>query len=230
MAANEGLDFGTLGYRSQASSCARPAGRTDRVSGWPSDGTTDGPSDNSFYPSPARRRGNRLSFDPTQRNSSLYRLGEGLLDGVEVGGVFRQEEKLSSCRADELAHGFAFVAAEIVHDHDITRAKRWEEDLLHVETKAVAIDRTFEKPWRIDPVVAQCRQKGHGLPAAVWNLGGEPAATWRPSAQRSHVGPGPGLVDEDQPLRFDATLIFCPLCPPPRDVGTIAFASHHAFF
>jgi hypothetical protein len=25
-------------------------------------------------------------------------------------------------------------------------------------------------------------------------------------------------------------LILCPLRPPPRDVGTIAFASHHAFF
>jgi hypothetical protein len=25
-------------------------------------------------------------------------------------------------------------------------------------------------------------------------------------------------------------LIFCPLCPPPRHVGTVAFASHQAFF
>jgi hypothetical protein len=25
-------------------------------------------------------------------------------------------------------------------------------------------------------------------------------------------------------------LILCPLRPPPRDVGTVAFPSHHAFF
>src|SRR5579863_1463767 len=46
----------------------------------------------------------------------------------------------------------------------------------------------------------------------------------------SGYGPGPGLVDEDQPFRFDTILIFCPLGSPPCDLGTIAFASHHAFF
>jgi hypothetical protein len=34
---------------------------------------------------------------------------------------------------------------------------------------------------------------------------------------------------EDQTLRLDTTLILCPLYPPPRDVGTVGFASHHAF-
>jgi hypothetical protein len=68
------------------------------------------------------------------------------------------------------------------------------------------------------------------LPAAVRDLANEALATWRPSAQWGHVVLGPGLVDEDQALRGDATLILCPLRPSPRDVGTIAFASHHAFF
>src|SRR5260370_5112726 len=48
--------------------------------------------------------------------------------------------------------------------------------------------------------------------------------------QRRHVGLGPGLVDEDQTLRRDLVLIFGPLRPPSRDVGTVAFASHHGFF
>ena len=50
---------------------------------------------------------------------SRCELGEELLDGVEVRGVFRQEERLGARRADKLAHGFAFVASEIVHDDDI---------------------------------------------------------------------------------------------------------------
>jgi hypothetical protein len=84
-------------------------------------------------------------------------------------------------------------------------------------------------PRRIDPVMAQCRQESHGLPTAMWNLGSQSVAAQGPSPQWSHIGPGPGLVDEDQPLRFDAILILCPLDAPPRYVGTIAFASHHAF-
>ena len=35
---------------------------------------------------------------------------------------------------------------------------------------------------------------------------------------------------ESQALRFDAILVFDPLGSPPCDVGTIAFASHYAFF
>jgi hypothetical protein len=64
----------------------------------------------------------------------------------------------------------------------------------------------------------------------VGNLGGQPAAARRPSPQGSHIGPGPGLVNEDQALRLDAVLILCPLGAPPRHVGPIAFASYHAFF
>ena len=45
-----------------------------------------------------------------------------------------------------------------------------------------------------------------------------------------HIGLRPSLVDEDQAFRRDPTLIFGPLSSPSRDVGTVAFASHHAFF
>ena len=53
----------------------------------------------------------------------VLELGEDLLDRVQVGRVFRQEEELGAGRADELAHGFALVAAEIVHDDDVAGPK-----------------------------------------------------------------------------------------------------------
>ena len=146
------------------------------------------------------------------------------------GEYFWQEEELGADGANELTHGFASVAAEIVQDNDIAGAKRRQKNLRYVGPKALAVDRPLDKPRRIDPVMAQCRQESHGLPTAVGNLGGESAPARRPSPQGIHIGPGPGLIDEDQPLRFDAALILCPLCAPPRHVGTVAFASHHAFF
>ena len=97
--------------------------------------------------------------------------------------------------------------------------------------EALAVDGAFEKPWGFDPVVAQGRQESDGLPAAMWNLGAiEPLATRRPPSQGSHIGPGPGLVDEDKPLRINAFLMLYPLRSPARDVGTFPFASRHAFF
>src|SRR5262249_26957855 len=99
-----------------------------------------------------------------------------------------------------------------------------------IEPKAFAVDRALEQPWRLDPVVTQRRQESHGLPAAMRHLANEPLATWRPTSQGGHIGSGPGLVDEDKPLRIDAFLILHPLRSPSCDVGTIPFASHHAFF
>jgi hypothetical protein len=163
-------------------------------------------------------------------SQEVLELGEELFDRIQIGGVFRQEEELGPYRANELTHGFAFVAAEIVHDHDIAGLQRRKENLLHIELKAVAIDRPLDEPRRVDPVMTQSRQEGHCLPTAVWNFACKPLATWRPSPQWCHVGPGPGFVDEDQPLRIDTTLIFYPLRSLSRYVATIAFASHHAFF
>ena len=160
----------------------------------------------------------------------VLELGEYLFDGVQVGRVFWQEEQLGGGCADELAHGSALVAAEIVHDHDVAGLQGRDEDLLDVGSKAVAVDWAIENPWSVDPVVAQRGQEGRGLPVAVRDLGREPHAAGCPAPQRRHVGLGPGLVDEDQALRLDPALILCPLRPPVGDVGTIAFDGDHAFF
>jgi hypothetical protein len=98
------------------------------------------------------------------------------------------------------------VATEIVHNDDVAWTKRWKEDLLDMEAGTLAIDWPLEKPWCLDPVVGQGGQEGHGLPAAVRDPGGKPLDTGRPSPQSCHIGPGPGLVDEDQALRFERDL------------------------
>ena len=84
----------------------------------------------------------------------VFELGEDLLDRVEVRRVFRQEEEPGSHRADQLADGFALMAAKIVQDDNVTGAKCRQKNLLDVETKALAIDGALDKPWRIDAIVA----------------------------------------------------------------------------
>ena len=160
----------------------------------------------------------------------MFELGKYLFDRVQVGRVFWQEEELGAHRTDELTNCFALVASQVVQDDDIAGTKRRQKNLLDIGPEAHAIDWSLDEPGCIDPVMAQGRQKGHGLPAAVGNLGGKSVPAQCPSPQGRHIGPGPGLVDEDQPVSFDAALIFCPLEAPPRHVGTIAFASCHAFF
>ena len=78
--------------------------------------------------------------------------------------------------------------------------------------------------------MTQGGQKRHGFPVAMRNFGHQPRTSRCPSRERRHVGLGPGLIDEDQALRFDPTLILCPLRPLSRDVGTVPLAGDHGFF
>src|SRR6202051_2606195 len=71
-------------------------------------------------------------------------LGEDLLDRVQVRRVFRQEEELGAGRANELAYGFGFMTAEIVHDDDVAGAKRGDEDLFDIGPEALPVDGTIE--------------------------------------------------------------------------------------
>jgi hypothetical protein len=41
----------------------------------------------------------------------MLELGKDLLDGVQVGRIFRQKDQLGAGRADEPANGFAFAQA-----------------------------------------------------------------------------------------------------------------------
>ena len=68
----------------------------------------------------------------------------------------------------------------------------------------------FQRPWGT-------------LAVRRWPRGAHPRSG-------SHIGLGPGLVDEDQPLGFDPVLILGPLRSPASDIGTILFTSNQRLF
>src|SRR6266702_4305807 len=100
-------------------------------------------------------------------SQQVFQLGKDVFDGVQIRRVFRQEEQLGAGRANEVAHGFAFVAAEIVDDDDVVGLQGGDEDLLDVGPEALPVDWAVKNPWSLDPVVAQGGQEGRGPPPAV---------------------------------------------------------------
>ena len=159
-----------------------------------------------------------------------FELGEDLFDRVQVWRVGRQEEEpgagLTDCATDSLA----FVATEIVHDDDIARFQGWNEYLIDVSQKAPAIDRSIDHAGSIDPVRPQCRQESKRVPLAKWCLGKQAFAPLAPAMKASHIGLGPGLVDEDQLRRIELMLMPFPALTSPCDVRAILFAGVQAFF
>lgn len=78
----------------------------------------------------------------------VFDLGEGLLDRVEIGRVWRQEPEPCSSRSDELPDGGRFVRPEIVHDDDVAWFEHWHELLRDIGPEALAVDRPVEDARR----------------------------------------------------------------------------------
>ena len=137
---------------------------------------------------------------------------------------------MGSGSSDRGTHGAAFVAAEVVHDDDVAGLQRGHEDLRHVGKKALCVDRAVEYARCADAVMAQACKKRQRLPVAMRNLRDQPLAARSPPMRSGHVGLGPGLVDEDQTLGIELSLMPPPSQPPARNVGPILLAGVQAFF
>lgn len=125
-------------------------------------------------------------------------LTEDLLDRVEVGTVWREEQEARASGPDGCPDGGLLVAGEIVEDDDVAGRERGAELLFDPLGEAGAIDWLIEHEGRIDPVAAQRGDEGHRLPMAIRHLGMEPLTDRRPTPERCHVGLGP-LLSHDPP-------------------------------
>jgi hypothetical protein len=157
-------------------------------------------------------------------------LGEDLLDWIEVRTVGRQEEQPGADSADGSAHGFALVAAEIVHNDDVARLERWYEELLDIGFEAFAVDGPIENARRVDPIMPQGRKECERLPVAVWRLPAQALSSQSPAMGAHHVGFGPGLIDEDEASGINLSLMPFPSCPSVRDVGPVLLGWQQRFF
>lgn len=160
----------------------------------------------------------------------MFELGEEHLDRVEVRRVLGQEEELGAGGSESLTDGAALMGSEIVHDDDVARSQRRNEDLVDVLAEGLAIDRAIDEPWRLDAIMPKGSEEGHGRPAAMWHLGREALTARAPAAQRRHIGLGPSLVDEDEAGGIDPILVGLPLLASPRHIGTVALAGDQRLF
>ena len=67
-------------------------------------------------------------------------LGEDLLDRVEVGRVFGQEDEARPDGSDGLSHRLSLVGAEIVEDDDVARLEGRGEELFDIGAEAFAVN------------------------------------------------------------------------------------------
>lgn len=160
----------------------------------------------------------------------MLELGEDLLDRIEVGTVWREEQEAGASGSDRGPDGRFLMAGEIVHDDDVAGAECRAELLHDPSGEAGGVDRLIEHERRIDPVAAKRGDEGHRLPVAIRHLGVEALSDRCPATQGCHVGLGPGLIDEDEAAGIRPPLELLPLLAPSGDLGPQLFGGKHGFF
>ncbi len=160
----------------------------------------------------------------------VFDLGEGLFDGIQVGRIRRQKPKPCSCISDHPANGLALMAAKIVENDDVTFPERRDELLLDISAETQAVDRPVEDAWSSQAIAPQGGKEGQGPPSTVRCVSPQSLALRPPSAQRSHIGLDPGLVDEHETAGIEAILPCLPAFTPAFYVRTPLLKSEQSFF
>ena len=132
--------------------------------------------------------------------------------------------------ADGIAGWLALVTAKVVEDDDLALCQGGRQHLLDVEGEEFAVDGTVDDPRGADPVVAQRRDEGHGLPMTEGHRRFETLPTRPPATQRRHVGFDLGLIDEDEARRVNPALMGLPACAFTGDIGAILLGWPDRFF
>ena len=171
-------------------------------------------------------------FDSSWRCASheVFELGEDLLDGIEIGAVGWQEDEVCAFGPDGLARRLSLMAAEIIEDDDISLDQGRSEHLLDIGGEDLAVDRSVDHPWCVDPVMAERCDEGLRLPMSEWHEGVEPLTFGAPASERSHVGLHPCLVDEDQAFGINLALMSLPAQALAGDVRSILLRWQDRFF
>lgn len=168
--------------------------------------------------------GSSVGF-PQQR----LELRDGLLDRVEVWTVGGQEQQQRTGGADRLGDLATLVAAEVVHDDDITGTQCWHQEIGDIGQETTGVDPSVEHARRGDCVATQRSDEGQSLPVAVRHFIDETLTDRASPVRARHVRLDPGFINKDQALWINLVLALLPQLAPAGDVRPIPLAGVQSF-
>ena len=112
----------------------------------------------------------------------MFKLGEDLLDGVQIWAIGRQEQESGTFGANGGSDCGFLVAGKIVQHYDIARLERRTKLLLDPGGEAGGVDWLIKNKGRIDPITSKCRDEGHGFPVTIRHLGMQTLPYRRPAS------------------------------------------------
>ena len=165
--------------------------------------------------------------DLTQKG---FQLGEGFLDGVQVGAVGRQIFQRGSSRFDEFLDPRSRVARQIVHDDDVALGERGREAFFHPFLERGGVHGFVVSLLRHEAAQAQAGDKRDILIVAVRDADAQSPAAPASAALARHLRGRPGLIDEHEFGRIEIELAVEPLLASLQDVRALLLLGMRRFF
>jgi hypothetical protein len=165
--------------------------------------------------------------DLTQKG---FQLGEGFLDGVQVGAVGRQIFQRGSSRFDEFLDPGSRVARQIVHDDDVAFGERGREAFFHPFLERGGVHGFVVSLLRHEAAQAQAGDKRDILIVAVRDADAQSPAAPASAALARHLRGRPGLIDEHEFGRIEIELAVEPLLASLQDVRALLLLGMRRFF
>jgi hypothetical protein len=143
-----------------------------------------------------------------------FEFGEDLLDGVEVGTIWRQVKQRCAAGFDGFSNTCDLVNTDVVHEQDVASFQGRREDLFDIGRERLAIHRASQHKGSGHAIVAQGGDESAGFPVAMQDFLDQPLAAWRAATETGDIARDAGFIDEDQSLRIK------PRLPPSQGLST----------
>ena len=134
--------------------------------------------------------------------------GEGALDRIEVGGLWREEHQSCARCLGGVTSGGSIVNRQVVEHHDVAGPKRRRERPLDISEELLAAHLTVENHGRDHTGQAQRAGKGSCRTVAIRDAGPKPLPAWCPAVDPRHLGSAPDLFDEYEGKGIKVKLAF----------------------
>ena len=159
-----------------------------------------------------------------------FEFGEGLLNGIEVGAVGRQEPQEGPGLLDGRPHVGLLVGREVVEDDDIAGSERRHQDLLDVGAEGVVVDGPIKDGGGGQRGGPERRHHGMRLPVTAGRMVGNPHAAETARVATDQIRGDAGFIDEHILARIVERLGLDPPAAGRGDVRPALFVGVYGFF
>jgi hypothetical protein len=129
-----------------------------------------------------------------------------------------------------LLKGAMRVEGHVVDHHNVPPLKCWDQTLLYVSQKGLAIHGSFDQHRRHNASLTQASDKRHRLPVAHRCIADQALATRIPTVEPHHVGGHCCFIDKYEVGRVKKALLANPASACTRHVGSLALRRPQTFF